>query len=237
MSNPPYGVPGNQGTPWPQYGDNGAGAPMQGMPMQGMPMQGGPQNFQGGGYGGPVTMPIVKGPSKAPGVILIVVGILMAIVVAPILFFILMFQGLSGVGENLAAGTVVSNGGTIEVGANGSYTVSISPGEASSCTLTNGSNQSFEMKRLQSSSEVYYVDGLAQGTYTIQCQGVSSAVRITGLPVSGDDMVSSTSGAFLWSTLVGVSGVVLLIVGIVLVVRAGSKRKELQQQAMMSAMY
>ena len=232
MSNPPYGGPGNQGTPWPQYGDNGAGAPMQGMPMQG-----GPQNFQGGGYGGPVTMPIVKGPSKAPGVILIVVGILMAIVVAPILFFVLMFQGLSGVGENLAAGTVVSNGGTIEVGANGSYTVSISPGEASSCTLTNGSNQSFEMKRLQSSSEVYYVDGLAQGTYTIQCQGVSSAVRITGLPVSGDDMVSSTSGAFLWSTLVGVSGVVLLIVGIVLVVRAGSKRKELQQQAMMSAMY
>ena len=230
MSNPPYGVPGNQGTPWPQYGDNGAGAPMQGMPMQG-----GPQNFQGGGYGGPVTMPIVKGPS--PGVILIVVGILMAIVVAPILFFVLMFQGLSGVGENLAAGTVVSNGGTIEVGANGSYTVSISPGEASSCTLTNGSNQSFEMKRLQSSSEVYYVDGLAQGTYTIQCQGVSSAVRITGLPVSGDDMVSSTSGAFLWSTLVGVSGVVLLIVGIVLDVRAGSKRKELQQQAMMSAMY
>ena len=61
MSNPTYGVPGNQGTPWPQYGDNGAGAPMQGMPMQGMPMQGGPQNFQG--YGGPAPMPIVKGPS------------------------------------------------------------------------------------------------------------------------------------------------------------------------------
>ena len=71
MSNPPYGVPGNQGTPWPQYGDNGAGAPMQGMPMQG-----GPQNFQGGGYGGPVAMPTVKGPSKAPGIILIVLGVL-----------------------------------------------------------------------------------------------------------------------------------------------------------------
>lgn len=242
MSNPPYGVPGDQGTPWPQYGDNGAGAPMQGMPtqgmpMQGMPMQGGPQNFQGGGNGGPVAMPIVKGPSKAPGVILIVVGILMAIVVAPILFFVLMFQGFSGFGENLAAGTVVPNGGTIEVGANGSYTVTISPGEASSCALTNGSNQSYEMKRLQSSSEVYSIDGLAQGTYTIQCQGVSSDVRITGLPVSGDDLVSSTSGAFLWSTLVGVSGIVLIIVGVVLLVRAGSKRKELQQQAMMSTIY
>ena len=81
MSNSPYGVPGNQGTPWPQYGENGAGAPMQGMPMQGMPMQGmpmqgGPQNFQGGGYGGPVAMPTVKGPSKAPGIILIVLVVL-----------------------------------------------------------------------------------------------------------------------------------------------------------------
>ena len=242
MSNPPYGVPGDQGTPWPQYGDNGAGAPMQGMPMQGMPMQGmpmqgGPQNFQGGGYGGPAPMPIVKGPSKAPGTILIILGVLASFVAAPILFFVLMFQGITGIAENMAAGTVVSNGGNIEVGANGSYTVSLSPDKASSCALINASNQSFEMKQLQGSAEVYYLDGLAQGTYKIQCQGLSSTARITGLPASGEDMVSSTSGAFLWSTVVGVSGVVLLIVGIVLVVRAGSKRKELQQQAMMQAMY
>ena len=237
MSNPSYGVPGDQGTPWPQYGGNGAGAPMQGMPMQGMPMQGGPQNFQGGGYGGPAPMPIVKGPSNAPGVILIVLGVLASFVAAPILFFVLMFQGITGIAENMAAGTVVSNGGNIEVGANGSYTVSLSPDKASSCALINASNQSFEMKQLQGSAEVYYLDGLAQGTYKIQCQGLSSTARITGLPASGEDMVSSTSGAFLWSTVVGVSGVVLLIVGIVLVVRAGSKRKELQQQAMMQAMY
>ena len=242
MSNPPYGVPGDQGTPWPQYGDNGAGAPMQGMPMQGMPMQGmpmqgGPQNFQSGGYGGPAPMPIVKGPSKAPGTILIILGVLASFVAAPILFFVLMFQGITGIAENMAAGTVVSNGGNIEVGTNGSYTVSLSPDKASSCALINASNQSFEMKQLQGSAEVYYLDGLAQGTYKIQCQGLSSTARITGLPASGEDMVSSTSGAFLWSTVVGVSGVVLLIVGIVLVVRAGSKRKELQQQAMMQAMY
>ena len=232
MSNPTYGVPGNQGTPWPQYGDNGAGAPMQGMPMQGMPMQGGPQNFQGGGYGGPAPMPIVKGPSKAPGTILIA-----SFVAAPILFFVLMFQGLTGIAENMAAGAVVSNGGNVEVGANGSYTVSLSPDKASSCALINASNQSFEMKQLQGSGEVFYLDGLAQGTYRIQCQGLPSTARITGLPASGEEMVGSTTGAFLWSTVVGVTGIVLLIVGIVLVVRAGSKTKELQQQAMMSAMY
>lgn len=237
MSNPTYGVPGNQGTPWPQYGDNGAGAPMQGMPVQGMPMQGGPQNFQGGGYGGPAPMPIVKGPSKAPGTILIVLGVLASFVAAPILFFVLMVQGLSGIVENAAAGTVVSNGGNVEVGPNGSYTVSLSPDKASSCALINGSNQSFEMKQLQGSAEVYYLDGLAQGTYRIQCQGLPSDARISGVPASGEEMVSSTGGAFLWSTVVGVTGIVLLIVGIVLVIRAGSKTKELQQQAMMSVMY
>jgi putative membrane protein len=182
-------------------------------------------------------MPIVKGPSKAPGTILIVLGVLASFVAAPILFFVLMFQGITGIAENMAAGAVVSNGGNVEVGANGSYTVSLSPDKASSCALINASNQSFEMKQLQGSAEVYYLDGLAQGTYRIQCQGLPSTARITGLPASGEDMVTSTSGAFLWSTVVGVTGIVLLIVGIVLVVRAGSKTKELQQQAMMSAMY
>ena len=51
------------------------------------------------------------------------------------------------------------------------------------------------------------------------------------------DITTTIGNAFLWSTVVGVSGVVLLIAGILLAVRAGSKRKELQQRAMMQAMY
>ena len=240
MSNPPYGVPGNQGTPWPQYGDNGAGAPMQGMPMQGMPMQGmpmqgGPQNFQG--YGGPAPMPIVKGPSKAPGTILIVLGVLASFVAAPILFFVLWFQGVVDMTDALAKGANFSNGGTVEVTGAGSYMLQISEGEATTCKIIDSGNNVYDMSPFQSNKSIYYIDGLNNGTYTVRCEGVNQNVSITGMSISPNDFTSTVGFAFLWSTVVGVTGVVLLIVGIVLVVRAGSKTKELQQQAMMSAMY
>ena len=247
MSNPPYGVPGGQGTPWPQYGDNGAGAPMQGMPMQGMPMQGvpmqgmpmqgGPQNFQGGGYGGPVAMPIVKGPSSAPGTILIVLGVLASFVAAPILFFVLWFQGVTDMAGALAQGATFSNGGTVEVSGAGSYMLQISGGEATTCKMIDSGNNTYDMSVFHSNKSIYYIDGLNNGTFTVRCEGIAQNASITGMSVSPNDFTNSIGFAFLWSTVVGVSGVVLLIVGIVLVVRAGSKRKELQQQAMMQAMY
>lgn len=237
MSNPPYGVPGNQGTPWPQYGDNGAGVPMQGMPMQGMPMQGGPQNFQGGGYGGPAPMPIVKGPSKAPGTILIVVGVLASFVAAPILFFVLWFQGVADMGDALAKGADFSNGGTVEVSGAGSYMLQITGGQATTCKMIDSGNNVYDMSPFQSNKSIYFIDGLNNGTYTVRCEGVDQKASMTGMSISPNDFASTVGFAFLWSTVVGVTGVVLLIVGIVLVVRAGSKTKELQQQAMMSAMY
>lgn len=237
MSNPPYGVPGNQGTPWPQYGDNGAGAPMQGMPMQGMPMQGGPQNFQGGGYGGPAPMSIVKGPSKAPGTILIVLGVLASFVAAPILFFVLWFQGVADMGDALAKGADFSNGGTVEVGGAGSYMLQITGGQATTCKMIDSGNNVYDMSPFQSNKSIYFIDGLNNGTYTVRCEGVDQKASMTGMSISPNDFASTVGFAFLWSTVVGVTGVVLLIVGIVLVVRAGSKTKELQQQAMMSAMY
>ena len=237
MSNPPYGVPGNQGTPWPQYGDNGAGAPMQGMPMQGMPMQGGPQNFQGGGYGVPAPMPIVKGPSKAPGTILIVLGVLASFVAAPILFFVLWFQGVADMGDALAKGADFSNGGTVEVSGAGSYMLQITGGQATTCKMIDSGNNVYDMSPFQSNKSIYFIDGLNNGTYTVRCEGVDQKASMTGMSISPNDFASTVGFAFLWSTVVGVTGVVLLIVGIVLVVRAGSKTKELQQQAMMSAMY
>ena len=77
----------------------------------------------------------------------------------------------------------------------------------------------------------------AQGTYTVRCEGVDQKASLSGMSMSPNDFTNTVGNSFLWSTVVGVSGVVLLIVGIVLVVRAGSKHKELQQQAMMSARY
>lgn len=237
MSNPSYGVPGDQGTPWPQYGGNGAGAPMQGMPMQGVPMQGGPQNFQGGGYGGPAPMPIVKGPSNAPGTILIVLGVLASFVAAPILFFVLWFQGLTDIKDALVNGTVIANGSAVEVAGVGSYTIDISGNGAEACKMTDSANNVYDMSRFQNDRTMYYIDGLPNGTYTVTCDGLEQHARLTGMNMSVSDFTTTIGDAFLWSTVVGVSGVVLLIAGILLAVRAGSKRKELQQRAMMQAMY
>lgn len=242
MSNPSYGVPGDQGTPWPQYGGNGAGAPMQGMPMQGMPMQGmpmqgGPQNFQGGGYGGPAPMPIVKGPSNAPGTILIVLGVLASFVAAPILFFVLWFQGLTDMKDALINGAVIANGSAVEVAGAGSYTIDISGKGAEACKMTDSANNVYNMSRFQNDRTTYYIDGLPNGTYTVTCDGLDTKASLKGMNMSVSDFTNSIGFAFLWSTVVGVSGVVLLIAGILLAVRAGNKRKELQQQAMMQAMY
>ncbi len=242
MSNPSYGVPGDQGTPWPQYGGNGAGAPMQGMPMQGMPMQGmpmqgGPQNFQGGGYGGPAPMPIVKGPSNAPGTILIVLGVLASFVAAPILFFVLWFQGLTDMKDALINGAVIANGSAVEVAGAGSYTIDISGKGAEACKMTDSANNVYNMSRFQNDRTTYYIDGLPNGTYTVTCDGLDTKASLKGMNMSVSDFTNSIGFAFLWSTVVGVSGVVLLIAGILLAVRAGNKRKELQQRAMMQAMY
>ncbi len=237
MSNPSYGVPGDQGTPWPQYGGNGAGAPMQGMPMQGMPMQGGPQNFQGGGYGGPAPMPIVKGPSNAPGTILIILGVLASFVAAPILFFVLWFQGLTDMKDALINGAVIANGSAVEVAGAGSYTIDISGKGAEACKMTDSANNVYNMSRFQNDRTTYYIDGLPNGTYTVTCDGLDTKASLKGMNMSVSDFTNSIGFAFLWSTVVGVSGVVLLIAGILLAVRAGNKRKELQQQAMMQAMY
>ena len=224
MSNPtPFGASGEQGTPWPQYGQDGANGAM---PAQGA--------YPGAGYGGPAVMPTMKLPSRAPGTIMIVVGVLMMLIVAPIVFFVLMFQGASSLGENMANGTVVRNGGTVEVGSNGSYTVSLSEA-ATECMLIKDGNKGWDMKQLDGSSQVYYRDGLEEGTYTIRCAGLGDDATITGLPVSGEDLISSTGGALIWSTVVGVGGTVIMIIGIVLVVKANGRRREIQQQAMMSA--
>ena len=230
MSHPPYGSSGGQNTPWPQYGENAGGVP-QGYPG------GGPQGYAGGGYVAPAPVVMPPMPSRASGIVALVLGIVMMVLIAPIVFFATMAIGLTSSVEDLSNGRALGNGVSVTVTDKGSYSVMIGDGSASSCALVDSNNKSYTLDPYEGSNTLFSASDLPAGTYTIQCQGVSSAVRITGLPVSGDDMVSSTSGAFLWSTLVGVSGVVLLIVGIVLVVRAGSKRKELQQQAMMSAMY
>ena len=222
MSNPrPYGVPGEQGTPWPQYGQNGT-----------MPAQGG---YPGAAYAGPAVMPPMNLPSRAPGTIMIVLGLLMMLIIAPVVFAVVAFSGLNTETPENVNAVSITNGGTVEVGANGQYTILLGDAEATSCTMTDTDGDVYDMHTFAGVNNYYTATDLPAGTYRIDCEGLPAGAAIAGMDVSGGDITKSSTNGLIWSTVVGVSGTIIMIVGIVLVVKANGRRREIRQQAMMSA--
>ena len=222
MSNPrPYGVPGEQGTPWPQYGQDGT-----------MPAQGG---YPGAAYAGPAVMPPMNLPSRAPGTIMIVLGLLMMLIVAPVIFAVVAFSGLNTETPENVNAVSITNGGTVEVGANGQYTILLGEAEATSCTMTDTDGDVYDMHSFAGINNYYTATDLPAGTYRIDCEGLPAGADIAGMDVSAGDITKSSTNGLIWSTVVGVSGTIIMIVGIVLVVKANGRRREIRQQAMMSA--
>ena len=222
MSNPrPYGVPGEQGTPWPQYGQDNT-----------MPTQGG---YPGAAYAGPAVMPPMNLPSRAPGTIMIVLGLLMMLIIAPVIFAVVAFSGLNTETPENVNAVSITNGGTVEVGANGQYTILLGEAEATSCTMTDTDGDVYDMHTFAGVNNYYTATDLPAGTYRIDCEGLPAGADIAGMDVSAGDITKSSTNGLIWSTVVGVSGTIIMIVGIVLVVKANGRRREIRQQAMMSA--
>ena len=222
MSNPrPYGVPGEQGTPWPQYGQDGT-----------MPAQGG---YPGAAYAGPAVMPPMNLPSRAPGTIMIVLGLLMMLIIAPVIFAVVAVSGLNTEAPEDVNAVSITNGGTVEVGANGQYTILLGDAEATSCTMTDTDGNVYDMHSFAGINNYYTATDLPAGTYRIDCEGLPAGAAIAGMDVSGGDITKSSTNGLIWSTVVGVSGTIIMIIGIVLVVKANGRRREIRQQAMMSA--
>ena len=222
MSNPrPYGVPGEQGTPWPQYGQDNT-----------MPAQGG---YPGAAYAGPAVMPPMNLPSRAPGTIMIVLGLLMMLIIAPVIFAVVAVSGLNTETPEGVNAVSITNGGTVEVGANGQYTILLGDAEATSCTMTDTDGDVYDMHSFAGINNYYTATDLPAGTYRIDCEGLPAGADIAGMDVSAGDITKSSTNGLIWSTVVGVSGTIIMIIGIVLVVKANGRRREIQQQAMMSA--
>lgn len=222
MSNPrPYGVPGEQGTPWPQYGQDNT-----------MPAQGG---YPGAAYAGPAVMPPMNLPSRAPGTIMIVLGLLMMLIIAPVIFAVVAVSGLNTEAPEDVNAVSITNGGTVEVGANGQYTILLGDVEATSCTMTDTDGDVYDMHSFAGINNYYTATDLPAGTYRIDCEGLPAGADIAGMDASAGDITKSSTNGLIWSSVVGVSGTVIMIIGIVLVVKANGRRRELRQQAMMSA--
>lgn len=222
MSNPrPYGVPGEQGTPWPQYGQDNT-----------MPAQGG---YPGAAYAGPAVMSPMNLPSRAPGTIMIVLGLLMMLIIAPVIFAVVAFSGLNTETPEDVNAVSITNGGTVEVGANGQYTILLGDAEATSCTMTDTDGDVYDMHSFAGINNYYTATDLPAGTYRIDCEGLPAGADIAGMDASAGDITKSSTNGLIWSSVVGVSGTIIMIIGIVLVVKANGRRREIRQQAMMSA--
>lgn len=222
MSNPrPYGVPGEQGTPWPQYGQDNT-----------MPAQGG---YPGAAYAGPAVMPPMNLPSRAPGTIMIVLGLLMMLIIAPVIFAVVAVSGLNTEAPEDVNAVSITNGGTVEVGANGQYTILLGDAEATSCTMTDTDGDVYDMHSFAGINNYYTATDLPAGTYRIDCEGLPAGADIAGMDASAGVITKSSTNGLIWSSVVGVSGTIIMIIGIVLVVKANGRRREIRQQAMMSA--
>lgn len=222
MSNPrPYGVPGEQGTPWPQYGQDNT-----------MPAQGG---YPGAAYAGPAVMPPMNLPSRAPGTIMIVLGLLMMLIIAPVIFAVVAVSGLNTETPEDVNAVSITNGGTVEVGANGQYTILLGDAEATSCTMTDTDGDVYDMHSFAGINNYYTATDLPAGTYRIDCEGLPAGADIAGMDASAGDITKSSTNGLIWSSVIGVSGTIIMIIGIVLVVKANGRRREIRQQAMMSA--
>ena len=222
MSNPrPYGVPGEQGTPWPQYGQDNT-----------MPAQGG---YPGAAYAGPAVMPPMNLPSRAPGTIMIVLGLLMMLIIAPVIFAVVAVSGLNTEAPEDVNAVSITNGGTVEVGANGQYTILLGDAEATSCTMTDTDGDVYDMHSFAGINNYYTATDLPAGTYRIDCEGLPAGADIAGMDASAGDITKSSTNGLIWSSVVGVSGTIIMIIGIVLVVKANGRRREIRHQAMMSA--
>lgn len=242
MSNPnPYGAAGDQSTPWPQYGENAAASSSQGYSgsvPQGYPgtaSQGYPGATNGGGYGGPVVVEFPKMPSRVPGVVTLIVGLILMVLVAPMVFFTTMINGLGGSAEGFAQAANLHNGSIVSVNSNGAYTVIVSGARASSCALRGDTGAVYELTQFGNDETAFTGEGIPAGQYELSCQGVPSGTQLMGFSKSVDETMMGFFMPFVWATITGVIGLIALIVGIVLIVKANGKRRRATQQAMMAA--
>ena len=77
--------------------------------------QNAPQAYPGGAYGAPAPTAMPKLPGRAPSITTLVIGILLMVVVAPIVFFGIMIAGVTKTEGNAVKGGTTANGSIVTV--------------------------------------------------------------------------------------------------------------------------
>ncbi|PID97560.1 MAG: hypothetical protein CSA82_03435 [Actinobacteria bacterium] len=236
---PPAGSPSTPGVPPVDSPNPQSVPPAQGTPAQPESPYGAPSTpvspAQGSWNGpGAVTQ---KLPGRGLPITGIVLGVLMMIILAPIVFFGAFVGGMNLTGM-LESAESVTNGDTVTVDDSGSYILFVEPNDTDAlgtCGLfPPDASTIYEMQYTASGGSTgYMVSGLEPGEYVLDCQGTlpPDAMGATGLNLSEESLANAGGGAFMWATVVGLLGLVLLIVGIVFLVRANKRRREIQRMS------
>ena len=101
--------------------------------------------------------------------------------------------------------------------------------------MTDTNGDVYDMHTVAGAKNYYTATDLPAGAYRVDCEGLPAGAEISGMDVSAGDITKSSTNGLIWSSVIGVSGTIIMIIGIVLVVKANGRRREIRQQAMMSA--
>ncbi|MDO4258133.1 MAG: hypothetical protein Q4C87_01285 [Actinomycetaceae bacterium] len=217
-------TPGDGGqTPWPQYGQVGdtsaTPSPAAGsVPAGPAPVPGGPAPYA-------ATQPL---PGRGKSIAMIVIGLLM--IPASIVIFI----GGSIASAFGASGgiqvSVVDNGGTVTVPDNAVVSVSDGSGQATECALSGPADVPLP-ETTAGGNRAFQAQGVPAGDYTVTCdagQQLGYTAIANADQIDPDAVRGGLGTTLIISSVVGLLGLVLLIVGIVLLVKTNKKRREIR---------
>ena len=178
-----------------------------------------PQGYAGSPYGAPAPVAMPKLPGRGGAVTMIILGIVLMIIVAPIVVLAMVITSASGAPGQSVEGGTKENGDIVTVTADGHYMV-----------WGTGGKEPYD-----GHDDAYVASDVPAGDYKLDCDGISASESITGYNTTPEVMTKVVFAPLLWGSGVGVTGLIVLIVGIVLLVKVNGKRRRITQEAMMSA--
>ncbi|MCD4549946.1 MULTISPECIES: hypothetical protein [unclassified Schaalia] len=216
---------GNDGagsTPWPQYGEVNPQGPLPVPQFQGGPtgVPVGHQLYAAPAYSGPSL------PSRAPSVWIVVLGLFVMFLVAPLVFLgSLMVNG--SLMEKVSTVRTLNNGDMVSVDASGSYFVAASRPDVYSCTMTgqDGVAHPMETTSLMAGFQIY---DLEAGSYALTCEGEGS-FTLEGMSFySQENILDFGTRAFVWASIVGLCGIIVTVVGVVKLLHVNRRRNSIR---------
>lgn len=184
------------------------------------------------GYGAPAPVAAPTLPGRGRAVTALVVGIVLMVVIAPIVTFAMMFASLASTEGGSIKGGTTANDSVVTVTADGHFMVRGDADKNPSCSLI-GANMSYELVPYERNEGVYMASDVPEGSYQLHCTAIPSNESITAYNATPEVVRGTFTTPFLWGSIVGVVGVIVLIVGIVLLVKVNGKRRLIMREAMM----